>query len=232
MDSLGPPPRFDGTGFQHLKILMEFHLQSMGLNVWRVTSEGMKSKGQQEKQFDAIAKCVILSSLDDKIFNRVFACENAKDLWKTIKENHEGTKNVANERYHVLIDRLNSFKQFDHENAESMYSRLNTLVNEINSLEVKKIDDLELIRKIFHSLRRPNYDLVTTILYEKELTTMTPNGVLNKVTAHELRNDIKPRAPPSSPTHSALTSKQERLLKKIAIKQSSSEEEKKPMFLK
>ena len=132
---------------------------------------------------------------------------------------------MANERYHVLIDRLNSFKQFDNENAESMYSRLNILVNEINSLEVKKIDDLELIRKILHSLRRPDYDLVTTILYEKELTTMTPNEVLNKVTAHELRNDIKPRAPPSSPTHSALTSKQERLLKNMAIKQSSSEEE-------
>ena len=155
----------------------------------------------------------------------MFACENAKDLWKTIKENHEGTKNVANERYHVLINRLNSFKQFDHENAESMYSWLNVLVNEINSLEVKKIDDLELIRKILHSLRRPDYDLVTTILYEKDLSKMTPNQVLNKVTAHELRNDIKPRAPSSSPTHSALTSKQERLLKKMAIKRSSSEEE-------
>ena len=54
---------------------------------------------------------------------------------------------------------------------------------------------------------------------------MTLNEVLNKVTAHELRNDIKPRASPFSPTHSALTSKQERLLKKMAIKRSSSEEE-------
>ena len=78
----------------------------------------MKNKGQQEKQFDAIAKCVILSSLDDKIFNRVFACENAKELWKTINENHEGTKDEANERYHVLIDKLNSFKQLDYKNAE------------------------------------------------------------------------------------------------------------------
>ena len=64
------------------RFLMESHIQAKGLNVWRVTSEGMKSKGQQEKQFDAIAKCVILSSLDNKIFNRVFACENAKDLGK------------------------------------------------------------------------------------------------------------------------------------------------------
>ena len=155
----------------------------------------------------------------------MFACENAKDLWKTISENHEGTKDVANEKYHVLNDKLNSFKQLDNENAESMYSRLNVLVNEINSLEVKKIDDLELICKILHSLQRPEYDLVTTILYEKELSTMTPNKVLNKVTAHELPNDIKPRAPPSSLTHSALTSKQEMLLKKMAIKRSSSEEE-------
>ena len=185
----------------------------------------MKNKGQQEKQFDAIAKCVILSSLDDKIINRVFACENAKELWKTINENHEGTKDVANKRYHVLIDRLNSFKQFDHENAEAMYSRLNVLVNEINALGVKNIEDKELIRKMLHSLRRTDYDLVTTILYEKNLTTMTPNQVLNKVTAHELRNDIKPRAPPSSPTHSASTSKQKRLLKKMAIKKSSNEEE-------
>ena len=82
-----------------------------------------------------------MSSLGDTVFNRVFACENAKDLWKTICENYGGTKDVANEKYHILIDKLNSFKQFDDENAESMYSRLNILVNEINSLGVKKIDD-------------------------------------------------------------------------------------------
>ena len=195
------------------------------LNFWRVTSEGTKNNSQQEKQYDAIAKCAILNSLGDNVFNRVFACENAKNLQKTISENHEGTKDVANERYHVLIDKLNSFKQLDHENAKTMYSLLNILVNEINFLDVKKIEDLELICKILHSLRRPDYDLVITILYEKELSTMTPNQVLNKVTAHELRNDIKPRAPPSSPTHSALACKQVNKLKKMAIKGNSSEEE-------
>ena len=122
MDSLGLPPRFDGTGFKRWKILMQSHLQAKGLNIWRVISEGMKNNGQQEKHFDAIAKCVILSSLEDKISNRLFACENAKEPWKTINENHEGTKDVANKKYHVLIDSLNSFKQFDHENTESMYS--------------------------------------------------------------------------------------------------------------
>ena len=149
---------------------MQSHLQIKGLNIWRVTSEGMKGNSQQEKQHDAIAKCVILSSLGDNVFNCVFACKNANKFWKTIIENHEGTKDVANEKYHVLIDKLNNFKQLDHENAESMYSRLNILVNEINSLDVKKIDDLELIRKILHSLRRSDYNLVITILMRRKST--------------------------------------------------------------
>ena len=124
--------------------------------------------------------CNFLSSLDENVFNRVFACENTKDLWKTICENHEGTKDVGEEKYLVLIDRLNSFKKLDHDNTESMYSRLNILVNEINSLGVRKISDMELIRKILHSLRRPEYDLVITVLYEKELDTLTPNYVLTR----------------------------------------------------
>ena len=122
MDPFRPAPRFDGTGFQRWKILMQAHLQATGLNVWRVVSEGVKNNGQQEKQYDVTAKCIILSCLSDNVFNRVYSCENAKALWKTIIENYEGTEDVANERYHVLIDKLNSFKQLDDENTESMYS--------------------------------------------------------------------------------------------------------------
>jgi hypothetical protein len=98
-------------------------------------------------------------------------------------------------------------------------------MNEINSLGVKKIDDTELIRKILHLPQRPEYDLVITVLYEKELDTLTPNQVLNKVITHELRHDIKSRVPPPSPIHSALACKQIKKLKEMAIKGSSSEEE-------
>ena len=75
MDSIGPPPHFDGTGFQRWKILMQSHLQAKGLNVLRVTSEGTKGNSQQEKQYDAIAKCAILNSLGENVFNCVFDCD-------------------------------------------------------------------------------------------------------------------------------------------------------------
>ena len=126
-------------------------------------SEGVKNNSQQEKQHDVIAKCIILSSLSDNVFNHIYSCENAKELWKTIIKNHEDTEDVANEKYHVLIDKLNSFNQLDNENAESMYSRLNTLVNEINSLGVKQIEDLKLIHKILHSLRVSKVEIVASL---------------------------------------------------------------------
>ena len=89
-------------------------------------SEGVKNNDLQEKQHDVTVKYIILSSLCDNVFNRVYSCENAQKLWTTIIENHESREDVTNERYHVLLDKLNSFKQLDDENAESMYSRLNT----------------------------------------------------------------------------------------------------------
>jgi hypothetical protein len=57
------------------------------------------------------AKSIILSSLDVGIFNRVFNCENAHGLCKTIKEQNVGSKEVANECYGCLLEEFNSFKQ-------------------------------------------------------------------------------------------------------------------------
>ena len=87
-------PFFDGTSFPRWKVLMQAHLQAWGLDVWRVTELGKKNETKAEKQYDAIAKSTLLSSLCDSIFNRVFACENAHKLWKKIVENHEGTKRM------------------------------------------------------------------------------------------------------------------------------------------
>ena len=80
MDPFRIAPWFDGTGFQRWKILMEAHLQATGLNIWRVVSEGMKKNGHQERQYDVTAKSIILSSLNENVFNRVYSCANAKKL--------------------------------------------------------------------------------------------------------------------------------------------------------
>ena len=66
-------PFFDGTGFPRWKVLMQTHLQTRGLDVWRVTELGKKNETKAERQYDAIAKSILLSSLCDSVFNHVFA---------------------------------------------------------------------------------------------------------------------------------------------------------------
>jgi len=68
---------FDDTGFPRWKVLMQAHLQARGLDVWRVTELGKKNETKAERQYDAITKSILLSSLCDIVFNRVFANENA-----------------------------------------------------------------------------------------------------------------------------------------------------------
>ena len=85
-------PFFDGTGFPRWKVLIQAHLQARGLHVWRVTELCMKNENKAERQYDVVAKSILLSSLCDSVFNHVFANENAHKLWKQIVENHEGQK--------------------------------------------------------------------------------------------------------------------------------------------
>jgi hypothetical protein len=68
-----------------------------------------------------------------------------------------------------------------------MYSRLNLLLNEINALGVKNVTDVNINRKILQSLRKPDYDLVKAIIYEKNLEELKPSHILSKIMAHELQ---------------------------------------------
>ena len=126
-----------------------------------------------------------MSSLCDSVFNYVYASPNAHELWKQIFENHEGSKDVANEKYHVLADELTSFKHLANESAHDMYSRLNTLVNGINGLGLKQVPDGEVNCKIIRCLRSPDYDIIKTVLLKEDLDNQTPNQVVNKIVAHE-----------------------------------------------
>jgi hypothetical protein len=217
-------PHFDGTGYPQWKVLVEAYLQAKDIDVGRVTDEGMKKGTKKEKQFDVIAKSIILSSLYVGIFNRVFNCANAYELWKTIKEQNVGLKEVANELYSCLLEVFNSFKQLANENAESVYSRLNVLVNEINALRVKNITDLNINHKILQSLRDPDYDLVKAIIYEKKLEELKPSHISSKIMAHELQimpkskkvPQEKPQEPSSPTTSHALSSRQEKVLSRMA----------------
>ena len=75
--------------------------------------------------------------------------------------------------------------QLPNENAHDMYSRLNTIVNEINALGLNQVKDEEINRKILRSLRKPDYDIINALLQKEDLVKLTPNQVINQIIVHE-----------------------------------------------
>ena len=75
-----------------------------------------------------------------------------------------------------------------------MYSRLNVLVENINALEISPLSSSDVIRKILHSLHKPKYNIVTSLLYEKDLNTLEVGEVVGRIRSHEmfLMGEIEP----------------------------------------
>ena len=72
------------------------------------------------------------------------------------------------------------------ERVNDMYSRLNVLVEEIKALNVKKITDEDMVRKIISILPRLEYQVIATLLRQEDLENMTPADALGRIAAHEL----------------------------------------------
>ena len=63
---------------------------------------------------------------------------------------------------------------------------MNVLVEDINALEISPLSNSDIVRKILHSLHKPKYNIVTSLLYEKDLATLEVSDVVEKIWSHEM----------------------------------------------
>jgi hypothetical protein len=72
-----------------------------------------------------------------------------------------------------------------------MYSCLNLIINELNSIGTDKLGDADIVRKIISLLPQQRYGSIITILHNMEdLSTMTPTIVIGKIAAFEMSQKI------------------------------------------
>jgi hypothetical protein len=75
----------------------------------------------------------------------------------------------------------------DNELVRDMYFRLNLIINEINSIGINKLGDMDLVRKIISLLPQQRYGSIITILHNMEdLSQMIPTIVIGKIAAFEM----------------------------------------------
>ena len=139
----GPPPIFEGDDFPYWKIRMEAYLEALDVGILRAASHGfprprnptqLQGDEVNYEKWNAKARNTIFRGLCKDVFNHVRNHKDAHALWSDICALHEGTKSEREERYHLVMKKLNSFEMLLKESANEMYSCLNVLVEEVNGL--------------------------------------------------------------------------------------------------
>ena len=112
---------------------MEAYLEALDVGVLRGASQGFpKPKDPTNLQGDEVnyekwnakARNNLFRGLCKDVFNHVQNHKDALALWSNICVLHEGTKSEREERYHLVMKKLNSFEMLPKESANEMYSRL------------------------------------------------------------------------------------------------------------
>jgi hypothetical protein len=193
---LGRPPHFDSTNYPYWHVRMSCFLEAKGLGVWRVVNEGMKpltrptkptKADEKEMHLNVIARNSLLESLSNDVFNRVYNLKIAYEIWNTLEELHKGTKDVREQKHHLVKEAFNSFKMMPNELANDMYSHLNVIVNELNEIGLAKLSDEDISRKIIQVHPKSRYSTIVTCFHLfEDLSKIKPTQVLSKIIAHEL----------------------------------------------
>nr|GEZ37346.1 hypothetical protein [Tanacetum cinerariifolium] len=94
-----------------------------------------------KKQYIADVKVMnyLLQAIPNDIYNSFDACKNAKEMWEQIKSLMFGYDVTSHVRHSRLMDEFDKFATKEGESFESVYERLTTLVNIVDSNNVRPI---------------------------------------------------------------------------------------------
>jgi hypothetical protein len=142
-----------------------------------------------------------------------------------LHELHDGTSNVHEQKHCLVLNDYNSFAMKDNELVRDMYSCLNLIINELNSIGINKLGDTDIVRKIISLLPQQRYGSIITILHNMEdLSTVTLTIVIGKIEAFEMSRKMDQEEPTSSRPYAFACDEKEGK-KKAPSPSSSSEEE-------
>ncbi|GKB46412.1 zf-CCHC domain-containing protein [Tanacetum coccineum] len=141
------PPLFESISFIYWKNRFETYVKSKDLDLWHVITNGdfqpIKNNPETkldkfvpfEKQSDELkkrfaknnkAKMVIYNALPRKEYERIFMCNMAKEIWKTLLIAHQGNSQVKDNKIDLLVQQYEQFIIFKDEFIDSAFARFIT----------------------------------------------------------------------------------------------------------
>ncbi|GKC65171.1 hypothetical protein Tco_1097769, partial [Tanacetum coccineum] len=155
------PPLFESDSFIYWKNRFETYVKSKDLDLWHVITNGdfqpieqnPKTKLDEvipfEKQSDDLkkrlaknneAKMVIYNALPRKEYERIFMCNTAKEIWKTLLITHQGNSQVKDNKIDLLVQQYEQFVISEDESIDSAFARFNTIITSLKALDEESKD--------------------------------------------------------------------------------------------
>jgi hypothetical protein len=113
--------------------------------------------------------------------------KTTNEIWLKLHELHDVTSNVREQKHCLVLNEYNSFVMKENELVRGMYSHINLVISELNSIGINKLGDANIVRKFISLLSQQRYGSIITILHNLEdLSQMTLPIVIGKIATFEI----------------------------------------------
>ncbi|GKA83031.1 hypothetical protein Tco_0789779 [Tanacetum coccineum] len=184
----------------------ETYVKSKDLDLWHVITNGdfqpiiqnPETKLDEvvpfEKQSDELkrrlaknneAKMVIYNALPRKEYERIFMCNTAKEIWKTLLITHQGNSQVKDNKIDLLVQQYEQFVISEDESIDSAFARFNTIITSLKALD-EGYSSKNYVRKFLRALHPKWRAKVTAIEESKDLTSLSLDELIGNLKVHEM----------------------------------------------
>nr|GEZ88892.1 UBN2 domain-containing protein [Tanacetum cinerariifolium] len=131
------------------------------------------------------AKLVIYNALLKKEYERIFKCNTAKEIWKTLTITHQGNSQVNNNKIDLLVKQYEQFIISEDESIDNAFARFNTIITSLKALDAD-YSRKNYVRKFLRALHPKWRAKVTTIKESKDLTSLSLNELIENLKVYEM----------------------------------------------
>jgi hypothetical protein len=107
-------------------------------------------------------------------------------MWLQLIQLHEGSSKVHEQKYHLIRSKYDKFKMLPNKCCNDIFSRLNLIVKELNSLNVFNLDKGMINHKILMLLPKPKHNIINSMLQKEDLDEMEVVKLIGEIMAHEM----------------------------------------------
>ncbi|XP_069150405.1 uncharacterized protein [Solanum lycopersicum] len=133
-------------------------------------------------------KTLMVCGIGPDEYNRVSACESAKEIWDCLLTTHEETEQVKESKIDMLTSRYENFKMKEGETIHDMFTKLSSITNELRSLG-EPISMTKQVRKVLRILPKSWESKVDAITEAKDFKVLTMDALIGNLKTHEMNRN-------------------------------------------